>query len=142
MDSFYVMGVAAKTTNENLQAVQDMKALWGRFFSENLMEKIPNKVSNEIYNVYTDYEGDHTDPYTVIVGCKVSSIDEVPEGLVTKEIPAGTYKEYLVTGDLMGGAVGQKWQEIWKTDLDRTYGADFDVYGDKPDEMKIYVGVK
>ena len=72
-EPFYVVGISVRTSNENQQAAKDIPALWQRFMSENIADKIPNKSSNKVYAVYTDYESDHTKPYTTIIGYKADT---------------------------------------------------------------------
>lgn len=146
-EAFNVIGIPVRTTNENLVCMQDIGALWDRFFSENIMEKIPNKVGSEIYSVYTDYESDHTAPYTVIIGCKVSHLNEVPEGMVGKEIPSGEYSTYLAKGSIPEGSVGEAWKKIWQAEHDRAYTADYEIYGPKAQnphdaEVEIQIALK
>ena len=43
-----IIGISVCTTNQNGQAIQDIGNLWQRFFSEQLLAKIPNKVSDAI----------------------------------------------------------------------------------------------
>ncbi|HJP64383.1 MAG TPA: effector binding domain-containing protein, partial [Mucilaginibacter sp.] len=54
-EKFYIAGIAVKTINKNDRSSQDIGSLWERFMSENIMEKIPGKLSDDIYCVYTDY---------------------------------------------------------------------------------------
>ena len=47
----------------------------------------------------------------------------------------------------MQGIVYNEWVKIWNSDLDRTFVADFEVYGEKAQdptnaEVEIFVGVK
>jgi len=148
IESFKVIGIAVRTTNENNQAMNDISLLWNKFFSENLIEKIPNKLGSEIYCIYTEYEKDYTKPYTTIIGCKVENLNEIPEGMIGKEIEGGKYQEFLAKGDLTKGAVFQEWSKIWSnSDLKRRYTADFEVYGEKAQnqenaEVEIYVGIE
>ncbi|MCK4934282.1 MAG: AraC family transcriptional regulator [Simkaniaceae bacterium] len=147
MEEFNVIGIAVKTSNEEGKAEVDILGLWNKFLSENIFEKIPNVASHEIYSVYTDYEGDYTAPYTVILGCKVETLDSIPEGMVGKKIPASKYDKHLAKGNLEEGVVFEAWQEIWKSQKNRTYTADFEVYGEKakdPEnaEVDIYIAVK
>ena len=127
MESFKLIGIAIRTTNENGQSATDIPLLWNRFMTEGLLEKIPNKVDNTIYCVYTDYEKDHTKPYTTILGCKVTNFDLVPEGMVGKEIAAANYSVQTAKGNLMQGAVINAWTKIWNSDLQRTFTADYEV---------------
>ena len=144
---FTVVGISVRTTNENGQAAQDIAALWNRFMGENLAAQIPNKIDAAVCSVYTDYEGDHTQPYTVLLGCRVSNADTVPDGMMAKHFSGGTYQPFVAKGSLTQGVVYQTWVDIWNSDLDRAYTADFEVYGEKaldPEaaEVDVYVAVK
>lgn len=123
-----VMGIAVRTTNQNQQAQTDIGALWQRFFGENLLSRIPGKISEDIYCVYTDYETDANGPYTTILGCKVASLQGLPEGFVGKTIPEATYRLYRSAGKLPD-CVLATWGQIWQALIERSYLADFDVYG-------------
>jgi len=146
INSFHVIGISVKTTNKNQQSAQDIGALWGQFMQEQILDKIPNKVDNTVYSIYTDYEGDYTQPYTTVLGCKVSSLDDIPEGMVGKTFEGGSYTKFVSKGDLTQGVVFQDWLKIWNSGLNRNYAADFEVYGERamnPNdaEVDIFVGV-
>ena len=131
MNAFQIIGISIRTTNENGKAKQDIGALWRTFMSENLIENIPNIKDETIYAVYTDYEGDHTKPYTTILGYKVGSLSVIPEGMVGKTIESATYTKFTAKGDLTKNAVVDQWLKIWNTDIDRAYKSDFEMYGEK-----------
>ncbi len=131
MEPFQVIGISVRTTNENNQAATDIAALWGKFMNEKVLETIPNKVDNTVYSIYTDYESDHTKPYTTILGCKVENLDEIPDGMIGKSIEGGNYLKMSAKGDLMKGLIINKWIEIWGMELDRVFTADFEVFGEK-----------
>jgi predicted transcriptional regulator YdeE len=142
---FYVAGLAVRTINKGGQAAQDIGALWQRFTEGNLAEKLEDKEGNELYCLYTDYESDHNDYYTAILGCKVSSIEYLPEGFTGKAIPASKYAVFTPVGKFPAN-IGETWQHIWKSPILRKYTADFDVYDitDKSFEdikSKVYVAV-
>ena len=144
---FHIIGIAVRTTNENGQAATDIGQLWNTFLSENLQAQIPNKVDNAIYSIYTDYELGHTKPYTTLLGCKVSTLETIPEGLIGKSFDGGNYTTFTAKGKLADGIVYQEWTKIWATDLPRAYTADFEVYDEKaqnPDtaEVAIYIAIK
>lgn len=151
VEKFSIVGISVRTSNADIQQLtNDMQGLWGRFIAENIAGIIPHKLDENIYCVYTEYAGDHTQPYTALLGCKVSHVDLTPEmqmiGLVTKSFTGGNYNKYLAQGNLMEGAVFAKWQEIWGMDLKRAYIADFEVYGVKAQnvtaaEVEIFVGI-
>jgi predicted transcriptional regulator YdeE len=96
--------------------------------------------------VYTDYESDFNGPYTTIIGCKVSSLKDIPNGLIGKTIPDSKYQVYKSTGKL-SISLAKTWEEIWNSDIHRRYSADFDIYGEKARDFEnamvdTYVAVK
>lgn len=147
IEPFKIIGISIRTTNENGQASQEIAELWQRFMSENVISKIPNKIDNAVYSLYTEYESDHTKPYTTILGCKVENLDNLPNGMVGKSFDGGTYSKTTAKGDLMQGLVVHQWSKIFEMELDRTYDADFEIFGEKAQnpadaEVEFYVGIK
>lgn len=147
IEPFKVIGIAVRTTNENGKSAQDIGQLWGKFMSEGIAEKIPNKVDDNIFSIYTNYQGDHTQPYDTILGCKVSSLELIPEGMVGQSFDGGTYGKFISKGDLTKGVVFGTWTEIWNKNLNRIFTADFELYGAKAQnptnaEVEVYVGLK
>ena len=146
IEPFKIIGLSIRTTNENGQATKDIADLWGKFMAENTLAMIPNKITQDIYSLYTDYEDDHTKPYTTILGCKVSSLDKIPEGMVGRSFDGGSYVKTSTKGDLMQGLIVKHWSKIFEMDLNRTYLADFEIYGQRAQnpsaaEVDIYIGV-
>lgn len=147
IEPFKVIGISVRTTNENNQAAKDIGDLWVRFMNDKVMEAIPNKIDNTVYSIYTDYESDHTKPYTTILGCRVENLNTIPDGMVGKSVDGGNYVKFPAKGDLMKDLVINKWFEIWKMDLDRLFTADFEVFGEKAQnpadaEIDILIAVK
>lgn len=145
--SFHIIGISVRTTNQDEQASTDIPALWNKFFAEGILAKIPNKVNSNLYCIYTDYEKDHTAPYTTILGCKVENLNEIPEGLIGKTIPEAKYEIFTAKGNLMQGAVYNEWTKIWNATIERTFVADFELYDAKshdPEnaEVDIFIGVR
>ena len=117
-----------------------------KFFKENILGKIPNKINGSVIALYTDYEGDFTKPYSWILGSEVSTLDQVPEGLVGKIITASKYAVYTTQGGFPQGLI-TVWQEIWKSDLQRLYTSDYEVYRSDFDpqsnpEVKVYIAIE
>jgi len=147
IQQFHVIGISVRTTNQNQQATQDIPELWNRFMAEGIMDKIPNKTDRAIYSIYTDYEKDHTKPYTTILGCKVSTLSSIPDGMTGKTIEEASYIKYTAKGNLNQGIVYNEWAKIWNTHLPRAFTADFEIYGEKvqtPEnaEVDIFIAVK
>lgn len=147
IDSFHVIGISVRTTNENGQAAKDIPVLWEKFMSEGILDQIPNKIDNALYCIYTDYEKDHTKPYTTILGCKVENLNDIPNEMVSKTIDVAAYQKFVAKGKLMQGAVYNEWTKIWNSELERTFTADFEIYDERalnPEnaEVDIFVAVK
>jgi predicted transcriptional regulator YdeE len=131
IQKFCVIGISIRTTNENGQSAKDLETLWGKFWGEQIQKQIPNKVNDDIYAVYTDYETDFTGPYTAIIGLSVSSFENIPEGFIGITIENAAYEKFISKGK-MPGAVFATWMEIWKNkDLNRAYKFDFTIHGKK-----------
>ncbi|HTB05577.1 MAG TPA: GyrI-like domain-containing protein [Bacteroidia bacterium] len=146
LPQFYVIGISVRTTNEGAKSQKDIGDLFTKFMIENTKAKIPGRLSDETYCVYTDYESDFQGPYTCILGCKVKSLDSIPAGMTGKAIPAAKYNVYTSSGKLPDCVINT-WVGIWKSAPDRKYTADFDVYGDKAQnpanaEVQTFVSVK
>jgi predicted transcriptional regulator YdeE len=138
------IGLALRTDNSECSFT--MPAHKEKFFRENIPAKIPNKINGNILALYTDYEGDYTKPYSWILGCEVSSLDKIPEGLVGKVIPESKYAVFTTQGAFPQGLIAA-WQAIWKSNLHRSYTSDFEVYRSdfdpqKNPEVKIYIAIK
>ncbi len=145
--SFSVIGISVRTTNENGQAGLDIPAIWNKFITEGIAEKITNKIDNAIYCIYTDYEKDHTKPYTTILGCKVENLNNIPSGMAGKTFEEADYEKFVAKGNILKGIVFNEWTKIWNADLNRTFVADFEVYREKAQnaenvEVDIFVATK
>lgn len=140
----FFIGLELRTNNEECSLA--MPAHKDKFFQENIPSKIPNKIDGNILALYTDYEGDYTKPYSWILGCEVSSLEQVPEGLVGKVIPDSKYAVYTTQGEFPQGLIAA-WQDIWKSNLPRSYTSDFEIYRSDFDpqhnpEVKVYIAIE
>jgi len=142
-DKKFFIGLPLRTNNDECSLA--MPAHKERFFREGVLQRIPNKINGDILAVYTDYEGDYTKPYTWILGCEVSSLDLVPEGLIGKIIPSSDYAVFTTQGLFPQGLI-HAWQEIWKSNLKRSYSTDFEVYRSDFDphsnpQVQVYISI-
>ncbi|RYG17729.1 MAG: AraC family transcriptional regulator, partial [Chitinophagaceae bacterium] len=136
VEKFNIIGIAVRTTNENGQSAQDIPQLWQTFFAENTIARIPNKIDSSIYCMYTDYEKDHTKPYTTILGCAVENLTHIPENMVGKTVERANYIKRVVKGNLADGIVFKEWLTIWDSDLPRSFTSDFEIYGEKAQDSE------
>ncbi len=147
IQKFHIIGISIRTTNENGQAIKDLEIVWGKFWEEEIQKQIPNKVNDNIYAVYTNYETDFTGPYTAIIGLPVSSLENIPEGFEGITIENAVYQKFVSKGK-MPEAVINTWMEIWQNkNLNRTYKADFTIHGKKyydgdDAEVETFIAIK
>ncbi len=144
---FKIIGISIRTTNENNKSQEDLTKLWGQFYAENILEKVPNKISNEVFSIYTDYKSDFTEDYLTIIGVPVSTLEEIPNGLIGREFQSDKFQKFTAKGK-MPNAVVNTWINIWNRDkeLNRKYSYDFEVYGENSQkgensEVDIYIAI-
>lgn len=144
--SINVIGIECRTSNAPEDGPHDIPRLWGQFYSEDIINKIPNKTSNEIIALYCDYESDYTRPYSLVIGCSVTSLESIPEGMVAKIIPSGSFAVFHAIGEYPTSLI-ETWSTIWQTRLNRTYTSDYEFYGEKfssgsPQEVEVYIAIE
>ncbi len=153
LEEFFVVGIAERTSNEREMAGTGVIGKqWGRLFSEQVLDRIPERADGNIYAVYTDYAGDHTMEYTFLLGAKVKDVGMVPEGLVAKRIPAGRYAVITSERAPIVEAVVGAWQRVWAAspaDLggERAFQTDFELHDERAtdpqnSQVDVYVGLK
>lgn len=146
-DEMLVVGIKLKTSNDPKRGPLEIPKHWDRFFKEQVQSRIPSKISDEVIALYCDYEGDYTKPYTMVIGSAVSSIDNIPEGMVFKKVPAGHYALFQAVGPHPEALINT-WGKIWQSNsLDRTYTGDFEVYGPhfsqkSPPEIEVLIAIR
>lgn len=127
-DAIDVIGITVRTSNKDDKAVEDINALWQRFFEEDIAGNITDTVGQDIFAIYHDYEGDQTAPYSFTIGRRVVSTDNIPNGMIHVQVPKGQYALFPSTGP-QPMALIKTWETIWSSDLDRTFHCDFELYG-------------
>ena len=135
-----------KTTNSGGQSTIDCGHLWKKFEKENFASRISNKLSDEIYAVYFDYEGDHTQPFSYFIGCKVNIGSALAADMDSLMIPVQSYTKFIAKGR-MPGCISDSWKGIWDSKIERAYKYDFEVYDDRSKDwsnaiVDIFVSTK
>ncbi|WP_026968716.1 GyrI-like domain-containing protein [Algoriphagus terrigena] len=148
MPQFKLIGfkLKNKTTNEGGQSGIDCGSLWQKFEKEEILQRIPDKLSSEIFAVYFEYEGDYTRPFSYFVGCRVSDDAVVPAEMESLLVPAGKYIQLQAKG-VMPGCVADAWRGIWNSTIDRAYAFDYEKYDERSKDwsdatVNIFVSTK
>jgi predicted transcriptional regulator YdeE len=134
IEPFTVAGQAARTTNViEMGGEGSIPKLWGQL----------ERTDGDITAVYHDYASDKDGEYSYLLGTKVSPAEEIPTGLVSREVTGGDYSKFSGSGPNPAETVVRLWQEIWaqeKTGLRRAYLTDFEVYHPNGG-VDIYIGL-
>ena len=143
VDEFDVVGISIKT--DNTKAAEDINALWERFFKDSTGQYVPDKVNDNIYAVYSDYEGDHEAPYRFTIGYRVTG-NETPEAMSRVSVIDQQYVIMSAAGK-QPKALIETWEAIWSGDLPRSFTTDFELYGprffeDGVNEVLVHIGIK
>ena len=150
---FTVVGIAGRTSNaKEMTAHGVIGNSWRRLAQEGFIAKIPNKADQNIVAVYTDYAGDKNGEYTFLLGVRVTSDANVPEGMVAKKIPGGKFALFTTETGPGPKVVPETWMKInslppTAVGGDRTYRADYEIYDERardPQNLQadVYVGIK
>jgi len=147
MKAFKLIGLKlnGKTKNENEQSGKDCGELWQKFEVDKIFERIPNKISDAVYAVYYDYESDENGLFSYFIGCPVADNTEVLDNLDELFIPEQVYHKETAKGQ-MTGCIIDTWRRIWRSNLNRKFGFDFEVYDESSydwenAEIDIYLSV-
>jgi predicted transcriptional regulator YdeE len=147
LEDIRIMGISlkSKTTNLNGQSALDCGNLWQAFEGENYANLIPGRLSDSVYAVYYDYEGDYMQPFSYFIGCAVKNDAIETPGLEILTIPSGTYRKFTAKG-ILPDCISYTWKKIWESGIRRAYRTDFEVYGQRSKdwnnaEVDIFISV-
>ena len=150
MPAMLIMGAELRTTWMNQECYKAIPVFWQQQREQKIYEKIPNKAQPVLLALYTNYTPDFSITsgyYSLIIGAPVTSKENIPNGMVVKELPASKYAVFTAKGPF-AESIGRTWvNEIWQTKLDRTYTGDFEWYDaqstdDANSIVKIYIAIK
>ena len=153
VDSFTVVGVEVRTSNAREASNEGaIGKLWARLHTEDFVSRIQNRADSRIVALYTDYESGKDGAYTYVLGAKVSSVNDIPPGMVSRKVESGTYAVFSEKGRPPAQMTPDVWKQIWSLEntkqLQRAYKTDFEVHygGSANDPTKahvdIYIGLK
>ncbi len=132
-----IQGIYTRTDNQ--EGMRTIPQLWERYFKEDILSQIKEKADKStVFAVYTNYENDENGKYTLVIGARKNNSDE-QNNLTVVNIPNGKYAVFTVASKEQ---VINAWQQVWQSNLDRAFIADFEQYDLTTGEVNIYVGLK
>ena len=151
-DSFTVVGVTVRTNNVAEAGGQgQIPGLWQNAMSSGQLDQIPNRVGDGYVVVYSDYASDHSGEFNYTLGVRVSSVDNVPTGMVKRTVAAGKYAVFQSEQGAPQDVIPALWQHInslspQQMGGQRAYQTDFETYGEFTDpgsmQMTAHIGLK
>jgi predicted transcriptional regulator YdeE len=152
VESFTVVGLTVRTNNlKEANGQGAIPQLWQNAIQNNTLDQIPNKASDGIVVVYSDYSGDNTGDYNYTLGYRVTSADKVPDGMVARTVHAGKYSAITSETGPPQEVIPALWQRIAQMTPQqlggtRAYQTDFETYGDITDwssmQTTAHIGLK
>jgi predicted transcriptional regulator YdeE len=118
-EPIFIVGIELRTSND--VAHETIPLHWQRFMTLNIPERIPNRASEDMYAVYTNYQNEGLNNggvYSCVLGVDVTNLEMVPEGLVAVRLPAASYEVVAVPSG-RADLVGEAWQAVWQQDTAR-----------------------
>jgi predicted transcriptional regulator YdeE len=115
---------------------------WQHFSQNNIFSRITNLISPKIVVMYTNQNPENEECHFWLGGL-VSEVSQTDELLKYKKIPEQSYAVFVKTG-LPRVVLTEIWSEINKTELDRSYYSDFEIYkpiSDGQFEIQVYVSL-
>jgi predicted transcriptional regulator YdeE len=132
-----VAGFEIRTSNAlELSGKGQIEALWRRFFVENLLARIPNRTSESLYVIYSNYASDENGEYDYLLGAPVSSIDGLPEGVTFEAIATGEYAAITTEKGPVKDVMQASWRKIWGLGAEdlggkRAFLTDYEIYDER-----------
>jgi predicted transcriptional regulator YdeE len=150
---FTVVGIAVRTSNAREMSGDGLIGKqWERVRKDDLLARIPHSADKNIFAVYTDYASDKDGEYTFLIGARVTSLGDLPAGMVAKQVPSGRYAVFTSERGPVAKVVAATWMRIWKIRKpapggDRAYRADYELYDQRAAdpqnaEVEIHIGIK
>src|SRR5579864_4922478 len=152
-DEFTVVGSAVRTSNaEQMTPARPIGKQWERCMGGGLLATIPNKADGKIVAVYSEYASDKDGEYTYLLGARVTKVEDLPAGMVAKNVLAGRYAVFTSEQGPVQKVVVEMWRRVWATPKnemggDRNYKADFEVYDQRARNpaasvVDLYIGIQ
>lgn len=134
-----VAGLKIRTNNQSETMGREIGALWQKFYN-GAFSSIPGQVTGYGIGLYTNYASDESGDYDMFACCEVTEEAVIPEQFETAVIPAGSYAEFVVHGDVQRD-VAAFWEELWQMPLNRSFTGDFEEYRctDSMENARIHI---
>lgn len=138
-----IVGIATQYDDGDLS----LPKLWSAF--RPYRDSIPNRVGSDFFGIYECYEEDDDNTrFVYICSAQVENFDDVPDGLITRELDAQIYARFTHTGPI--ARLEDTLRYIWgswlpKSDYQYANKPDFELlpagFNDADPNNKIYLNI-
>lgn len=134
---FYVAGWQVRTNNtDEASGKRKIGPLRQRFMQQNLAAQIPDRTDGAFIVVYFNYVSDEKSDFDYLLGARVSSVEDLPAGMIWRKVEPGTYAVILTDKGQMPGVLQAAWARIWKmppAELGgkRAFVTDYEIYDER-----------
>ena len=148
-ESFHIIGVELKTTSHDGKNLAEIPQFWEKALEEGQLERIPDKKHKDtVLGICMDFE--HGGRFSYIIGAEVTSIENTPEDMIWRKIPASKYAIFTARGK-MPASIQETFRYIYqewlpKSGYQRANSADFELYDERCHDLEnaevdIYVPI-
>jgi predicted transcriptional regulator YdeE len=141
--TLHIAGIQIRTSNQAERSGHGkIPKLWERFYREVSGHLLPKGTP---YGVYTDFESDAEEEYSLTVGVEVPEDFCPSQELVVVKTQPGSYLKFVAEGDIPQ-MVYQVWSDVWTyfserdAEHKRAFGTDFEVYSSE-NKVELYISV-
>jgi predicted transcriptional regulator YdeE len=131
-----IVGITTQSENKKGKIIDDIETLKERFIFEEISAKIPNKTSNNVILLFSDYENGALGKFSLTLGHRVFSTKNIPKELTIRKVPSLYYKTF--TSDKRDDSSFQKWMKLMQKPKQNNlnFKVNFDLYWDGLDSLE------
>jgi AraC family transcriptional regulator len=147
--AFPIIGIELITTTHEGKNFVEIPQFWKQVIEKKQIEKIPNrKNTNTVLGICMDFRAKGV--FSYIIGSEAIHTEDVPDGMVSREIPEATYAVFTARGR-MPDSIQDTTKYIYREWLPKSkylhaHSPEFELYDERCDdsenpEVDIYIPI-
>lgn len=127
-NSLYILGFSLKTSFTNDQVEKDVEKLWKYFEEDFDAQLFHSRADDKMYMVMFNYEENESGNFEILLGYNVKNPhSKLKSKYASAKIPKGKYFHKIIDGTSEED-VAEAWNEIFTSEIKRSFEHDFEVY--------------
>lgn len=123
----FVGHFATIAINSESETQLSLAKAWKTFTANKHRFAINNKISDDIYLIYSDYSQHAKGTISLFIGHKVSEFNDLASDFKPLTVPSQSYASFQLNGDFSHIA-HDAWQQLPSLNLNRSYNYDMEIY--------------